>query len=321
MCRKNIPLYFFIIFNFSIYIILSIIMNRGLFTSETDGFFYQIMVVSNGDDLGVLSIIHQLRYIVVYPLVKLEDFNFNYLQPLFLFFYLMPLLMQRIPNHTKIFSLFLLYFSLFFSYRTIIVMLSIYIIVLHIKYNVISKKVIFLSLFYSLLSSGVFLFYFLLIYRYKNIFIKNKYVLKYSFFVFSILLLITIPSVLHKILFFIDPYKFASAKDVTFDALSSIGLTDIQILFYNIFERSMLNEAYLSSDFIRLSILLSIFLVFLFLFLVFNNKLIYFLFILYLISLLFEGLMAYSLFFSILFLFYDYMYRSFKRSIVCQKKY
>lgn len=319
MYKKDIQLLLFITANFFIYLILSFMMNINLFKSETDGFFYQIMGVADGKDLGVLSVVHQARYIVIYPLVKLQNFNLTQLQPLFLTLYLIPILMLKIPNHVKIFSLLLLYCSLFFSYRTIIVMLSIYILILHIKYNVVSKKLILLSMLYSLLSSGAFLFWFLLVVFYKDKFIKNRYILKYSFFVFLLLFSLAIGPMMHKILFFIDPHQFGSATSVTYEILSNVSISDIKELFSNIINRSMVIEAYHEKNFIRLYILFFLFIVFLFLFLVIRNRFIYVIFTFFLISLLFEGLMAYSLFFSVLFLFYDYFYRNLKGLYVVKK--
>lgn len=313
--------YFIILyFNIMVYFTLSFILHRTIFTSEVDGFYYQIMAVSSGNDLGSLSIMHNLRLIIIYPFYLISKFNLPIsLQHLCLLIYILPLVFIKIPLHMKYFSLMLLYFSLFFSYRTILVMESLFILIMIVKYRINNKKYLFFSVFLSFLSSGTLLVWILIIYNYRKIFILNKKFLKYMNIVIIFLVILMIGPISHKILFFINPVTYGSATSVTSEAILNISIEELKILFTNIIERSMIVEAFEKNNYIRISIIVSMFFMIMFLSLVKKDLLTYIILLLYLLGILFEGLIVYSLFFFIFSLFYDYLYRNLKGLLVVEK--
>ena len=306
--------------NICIFLILSSLFSRGIFTEEMDGFYLQ-MINLDFFSFDVLSFNHIIRYIVVFPFVYFLDFI--QIQHFILIIYFIPLFFMQIPNKFKYLSILILYFSIFFSYRTVLVMESILILIMYIKFeSARQKKYLFFSLFLSLLSSGTFLVWVLILYFFRKNIISNKKILKYFNILILFLFIVLLGPILHKILFFINPQLFGSATSVTIDNLLNISFDDFQILFSNIFERSIIYEAIINNDLIRLGIcFIMLFFTSILLFAQ-RNKLAFILFIFYFFGLLFEGLILYSLLFVTSILFLDYLLRNFKSWIInCQKKY
>ena len=305
--------------NICIFLILSSLFSRGIFTEEMDGFYSQ-MINLDFSSLDVLSVNHIIRYIVVFPFIYFLDFI--QIQHFILVIYFIPLFFMKIPNNFKYLSILILYFSIFFSYRTILVMESILILIMYIKFkSARQKKYFFFSLILSLLSSGTFLIWLLILYFFRTNIIDNKRILKYLNMLILFLFIILLGPILHKILFFINPQLFGSATSVTIDNLLNISFDDLQILFKNIFERSMIYEAITNNDLLRLSIFFIMLILFSILLFVQKKKSVFIIFVLYFFSLFFEGLILYSLFFVTLVLFLDYLYRNLQRLVFCQKKY
>ncbi|MDX4065376.1 hypothetical protein Q6A91_05000 [Aliarcobacter skirrowii] len=293
--------------------------SRGIFTEEMDGFYSQ-MINLDFSSLDVLSVNHIIRYIVVFPFIYFLDFI--QIQHFILVIYFIPLFFMKIPNNFKYLSILILYFSIFFSYRTILVMESILILIMYIKFkSARQKKYLFFSLILSLLSSGTFLIWLLILYFFRTNIIDNKRILKYLNMLILFLFIILLGPILHKILFFINPQLFGSATSVTIDNLLNISFDDLQILFKNIFERSMIYEAITNNDLLRLSIFFIMLILLSILLFVQKKKSVFIIFVLYFFSLFFEGLILYSLFFVTLVLFLDYLYRNLQRLVFCQKKY
>ncbi len=305
--------------NICIFLILSSLFSRGIFTEEMDGFYSQ-MINLDFSSLDVLSVNHIIRYIVVFPFIYFLDFI--QIQHFILVIYFIPLFFMKIPNNFKYLSILILYFSIFFSYRTILVMESILILIMYIKFkSARQKKYLFFSLILSLLSSGTFLIWLLILYFFRTNIIDNKRILKYLNILILFLFIILLGPILHKILFFINPQLFGSATSVTIDNLLNISFDDLQILFKNIFERSMIYEAITNNDLLRLSIFFIMLILLSILLFVQKKKSVFIIFVLYFFSLFFEGLILYSLFFVTLVLFLDYLYRNLQRLVFCQKKY
>ena len=59
--------------NICIFLILSSLFSRGIFTEEMDGFYSQ-MINLDFSSLDVLSVNHIIRYIVVFPFIYFLDF-------------------------------------------------------------------------------------------------------------------------------------------------------------------------------------------------------------------------------------------------------
>jgi len=301
------------ILNITIFLILSYILNRSMFSSEIDKFYGQMQNVYNNRSLGVLNLFYSIRYYAIYPFFQIKLLELpKIFEHITLIAYLSPILFfLKIPRSIQYFSILLLYMSLFFSYRTIIVMASLYMLTIHIRYIDIKKANLFITFFYSFLSSGTFLLWLIIIVSYKKKLIKNKKYNKLINLLIMLIVLLLVGPITHKLLFFMNPNKFGGSVNATF--LEALAQINIGVLFTNIFERSLIYEAYIKGNYIRLFITgFELFISFL---LVFFTKKVYLLllFILLLISLLFEGLMIYSLLFSVLVLMYDYMYRQFKR--------
>jgi hypothetical protein len=174
------------------------------------------------------------------------------------------------------------------------------------------KRHIFFAISLSFLSSGTLLILIIILYANKNIFITNKKQLRLFSILTIILLLFMIGPIAHKLLFFFDPIQFDSANDVTLSAFDVITFDNLTILINNILDRSMLIESYESNNSKRLIIIGFLFTMMFMLLLFTHNKLIVLLFSLTLFGMMFEGLILYSLFFSIFILFYDYLYRQAK---------
>lgn len=319
----NKKYFLFLYFNFIVFFFLNILFRNQIFTSETDGFYYQIMSVQSNQDLGSLYIVHSLRLLIIYPFYLLDKFSMPlFLQHFFLLLYCFPVLFMKIPKHVKYFSIIILYFSIFFSFRAIFVMESLFILIMVLKYNIKNKNIyLSISLMYSFLSSGTFMVWIFFIYLFRKKIISNKKILKYLNLFIIFLIIILLGPLSHKVLFFIDQTTYGSATSVTIDALLNISIGNVVTLFINIFERSFINEAYISNNYSRLTIVFIMFIMLLFLLLVQRNKLIIALFLFYIFGLFFEGLIIFSLFFISLVLFYDYIYRNLKRLFICQKKY
>jgi hypothetical protein len=163
---------------------------------------------------------------------------------------------------------------------------------------------------YSLLSTGTFLILIVLVLLFKKSFFRNKKLLKnFKYYIIFFLLIISGP-LIHKSLFFIDPVAFGSAANISVDAILSIDFGDLGILYDTMTERSMVNEAIETENYGRLYIISCVVLMIFILFIFTSNKIVRTLFFLIILSLLFEGLMTYSLLFTIVVLFYDFLIKT-----------
>ena len=106
----------------------------------------------------------------------------------------------------------------------------------------------------SLLSSGTFLVWVLILYFFRRNIISNEKILKYLNILIFFLFIVLLGPILHKVLFFINPQLFGSATSVTIDNLLNISFYDFQILFSNIFDRSMIYKNIKNNDLLRLGI-------------------------------------------------------------------
>ncbi|MEA2017650.1 MAG: hypothetical protein U9N59_04310 [Campylobacterota bacterium] len=315
--RINKKYTIWIIANILLFIVISYILNRSMFDSEVDKFYGQMQNIYNQRDLGILNLFYSIRYYTIYPFFQIKHMQLpNILEYFTLILYLSPILFfTKLPIHIRYFSILLIYMSLFFSYRTVLVSVSIYMLIIHIKYIHLSKKYIFISFLYSFLSSGTFLLWLMIVLFYKKTLISSK---KYNKFInLSIILLVLLLSgpIAHKLLFFLNQDSFGGVVELSIlDALGLININDLIIIMNNIFERSLIYEAYETNNYIRLVI--TGFEVFLSILLFLFTKKVLSLVILLLLtfSLLFEGLMIYSLLFSIVVLFHDYLFRQYKKN-------
>ena len=109
------------LFIMSVFLILSFLFDRGLFTEAGDGFFYQIESVRKSEELGSLWFIHNFRYYLVSPFLIFD--NFAYQSLVFFIYIWFPGFFLR--GRLRIAVYILLFFSLFFSYRSVLTMASI----------------------------------------------------------------------------------------------------------------------------------------------------------------------------------------------------
>ncbi|RXJ92878.1 hypothetical protein CRV00_12075 [Malaciobacter molluscorum] len=303
-------IYLWLCFHIAIFLGLSSLYSRSIFTEKTDGFFSQ-MVNLDFNTFDILSSNHIIRYIVISPFLLFLDYI--QIQHLILVIYLIPLFLMQIPIRFKYLNIFLLYLSIFFSYRTILVMEAILILILYINFETSRrKKYLIFSLLLSLLSSGTFVIWLLTFYFFRKNIISNQKFLKYLNIFSLLLFILLLGPILHKILFFINPELFGDAKSVTIQNLFNIKFKDILILFENIFERSMIYEAVRNNDIIRLTISFIMFIFISTLLFSQKNKLMLLISLFYFFGLFLEGLVIYSLFFVTFVLFSDYLYRNLK---------
>lgn len=297
--KKSVFLFPLIFISF---MLISILLNRGLITNTNDGFLNQIDAVSSGNELGSLSLVHSIRYYLLYPFMLFDN---SIYQSFIFFLYVCPLFFCK-SHSLKSFGIIFLVFSFFFSYRTVLVMLSIYILVSHIMLFPRTKKIILYSALLSFLSTGCFLAYIIIYYSFKNKFVADKKKRKYLTVLVIILIFGMSGSLLHKFLFFSDPTNFGSANNVSIESLTKIDASLLTSIFDNMTERSIVLQSIIDPE--KISRLYPIFLEFIFIIISFflrKDKISIIFLALFIISGLMEGLMMYSLLPSALFLLLD----------------
>lgn len=296
---------FTIILNIFVFILLSHLLSRQLFTDDVDGFLYQIEAVSSGGELGALGVVHQLRYWVVYPLYKAYVSGLPIIvQHLLLVLYLSPVLfmIRKIPKIARNIGVLLLYSSLFFSYRTVLLMESILLLVIFIYFYKFQKKYLFFSFLLSILSSGTVLVWLVLAIVSLNI--------KYKKIIILIGFILMLGPMAHKLLFFYNSNLYGSATSVSVEAVFNVlSFNNMLFIFENIHSRSLLNEAISNGNIARLSVIALMLVVCFILVILKPNKLVLLLCTLFCIGLLFEGLISYSLIFGLLLILGDYISR------------
>ncbi len=275
-----------------LFIGISTFLNKGLITSDNDGFFYQLKAVSSSSDLGSLGLIHSLRYYLLYPFFIFDN---SIYQSFIFFLYVSPIFLCK-AHSLKHIGVMLLIFSLFFSYRTVLVMLSIYLLISHIFIQRRSKKVIIYSSLLSFLSTGCFLAFLTIFYCYKSVLVKDKKKRKYLTILAVVLIVGMSGSLLHKILFFSDPTTFGSASSANLSSLQKLNLDSILLVIQNMSERSILVESLNSSEKTSRLYVLIIEFAFIIINLLFRRDKISIIFLLlFLVGCFMEGLMVYSL--------------------------
>ncbi|CAM1341418.1 hypothetical protein [Tenacibaculum amylolyticum] len=318
MNKSRLKFLFWIFFNVIIFLFLSSFLDRSMFSVEIDGFYSQVSSFDAGNNQSnSLSYMHRVRYIIAYPFFFIKENNMsNTLEHILFVIYCLPVFFTKAPYRIRNISVLILYLSLIFSYRSVLVMIAVYMLIMNIRYGYggVKKRVFLISFGYSLLSSGSFLLCFFLVFFFKKKYIKSKSKRKYLNIVVIMLVSVLAGSIFHKLLFFLNPYEYGSADDITIEAIKKISIEDIVKIFYVMVERSLLFEAIMNEDYLRVSIVVIELLLIIFLTLYSKQKVIKTIFILLLVSLLFEGLMTYSLLFSIIVLFYDFLYKSVKRT-------
>ncbi|EJD6048913.1 hypothetical protein M0I35_RS17835 [Providencia rettgeri] len=297
--KKSIFLFPLIFISF---MLISILLNRGLITNTSDGFLNQIDAVSSDNELGSLSLVHSIRYYLLYPFMLFDN---SIYQSLIFFLYVCPLFFCK-SHSLKSFGIVFLVFSFFFSYRTVLVMLSIYILVSHIVLFPRNKKIILYSALLSFLSTGCFLAYTIIFYFFKNNFVADKRKRKYLTALVIILIFGMSGSLLHKILFFSDPSNFGSASNVSIESLTKIDFNLLTSILDNMTERSIVLQSIIDPE--KASRLYPILLEFTFIIVSLflrKDKISMIFLVLFIIGGFMEGLMMYSLLPSALFLLLD----------------
>ncbi len=238
-----------VLFNLIVFIIINTYQPTRFFSSDVDGFYSQMYNYHFGD---VLSGIHGIRKIIVYPFIFFEDRGFPLIfQPLLMIVYILPIFYININPRLKIASVAVFYLVFFVSYRTVLVNISTYIFFCLTFYNI-SRKMTLYALVLSVLSSGTLLLslFFIFINRkklFKNIAFINKLI------ILALVCLLMYGPVLHKLLFFTDSSEFSGAGNVSFDKALSI---DLGIVLTNIFQRGVLYISYINGDSIRFYLLI-----------------------------------------------------------------
>lgn len=170
-----------------IFIVIAYALKKSMFI-EGDGFNSQVISVVSGVQYG-LSKVHAIRFLVVSPFYFLGKNN-SIIQAILMYIYARPILKnQTFKDYILIMAVLLL-----FSYRTSIVALSLPYFHLYQKTN--KKRYFIFSFLFSILSSATVLNFIAiyLLYNYKKVYKKLIYVL--------ILFIAFLPSLKHKIFFF-----------------------------------------------------------------------------------------------------------------------
>ena len=292
-------------------------MVRGLFVSEVDGFLYQILSVSSGGELGVLNLAHTARYFVVSPFLFVDNIGFPNkvsltLQNFILFIYLSPLFFWRsIPRHIRVLSVGLLFISLFLSYRTVLLMEAVFIMTSFIKWNFFQFKYFLYACVLGVLSSGIvaLLAVLLLLLIVKNNHLNNKVKRMVLFFGF-ILVIVLMPSLAHKLLFYSNPSLFGSASSIELSYILNLSLVDLQNIFWAVIERSFVYEGFNNPEyFYRVYISITVVLLSVLLLIISPGALSLFFLFFTIIGVFLEGMVLYSLIFTLIALNYNYFYR------------
>lgn len=224
---------------FVLFVIISHLLGRSLFTEDGDGFMLQILSVDEGEDLGSLTLLHWARYLIVLPFTLVGN---AYLDPVIFFGYV-GLFFFTINRELRVIVLLCLFFSLFFSYRSVLTMLSIALLVHHIVYSRKNIFWLFYSLLLSLLSTGTFVAYFIIFIIYHRIILSKKWSVYIDFILLTFIIVMS-GSFMHKILFFLDGNTFDKANAVTMNAFSKLDFSSVKIIISNFLERGILLESY-----------------------------------------------------------------------------
>ncbi|WP_251309295.1 hypothetical protein [Halomonas sp. NCCP-2165] len=311
--KKGVVCFFAFLLALAAFLMGNSFFGGGMFSEDVDGFFSQINSVAVGADLGSLEIIHKIRYFLVFPFYSFSEFSF--VQGILLVVYVLPVLaFLKVPWRVRFISMSVFFLPAFFSYRSVLTMVAIYVVVAHFFWRQQSFKFIFLSFFYSFLSTGCFLglvLIFLFSMKWSLLSKLKKFVFLFSF---SILFLVFSGSIFHKFFFFIDPVRFGSASAVSLKSIEELEGFSFLGLMMSVLERGVLFSAF-GEDFLRFSMLV-LFWFFSLLFLFLNkSRLSLGVFLVYSIGCLLEGLMAFSFIFSLFILFSDYIIRQAARSL------
>lgn len=284
---------------FALFMWISHLLGRSLFSEEGDGFMFQILSVEEGEDLGSLALLHWTRYFIVLPFILVGN---AYLDPVIFFCYVGLFFLSK-NRETRLIALLCLFFSLFFSYRSVLAMLSIALLVNYIVYGYKSIWVLFYSLLLSLLSTGVFVACFIIFFMYRRVVFAGKWSIAVNL-VLLIAIVVVSGSFLHKILFFLDRNTFENADVVTMSAFSKLDFSSIQVIISNLLERSVLLESYRDGSARLYLIIVFGFFVSLQLYLR-RDVISLVITFLFLCSLFMEGLMLYSLFVTVFLLIFS----------------
>ncbi len=225
------------------FLLLSILMPNGMFTAKSDGFRWQVLSSFRG--LDILSNLHVLRKIVVYPFVWLELHSMPLiLQSLVMVLYVFPICCIKTNRSLKFLSIAFLFFPMIVSYRTVLVNISIYILLCSVLFP--NKKFfLWYALLLSLLSSGVMLIFLSFIITFHTQIMKNNVGLGKTIIIFLVLCVLLMGPVVHKLLFFYDPIKYGSAADTSFSAVANV---DVITIVSNIYQRGVFYESFESKN-------------------------------------------------------------------------
>jgi len=302
--KKTLARGSWVLLSFVFYVLASHLLSRGLFGSEDDGFMMQIASVEagDGDELGSLGMMHRIRALIVKPFILLGNRD---IEPLLFFCYFCFLFFANRPRQRKI-AIYCLIFSIFFSYRTVMAMLSIALLVDNLSYRMQLQKegqtlehnrkemlLMLYAMVLSLLSTGVFFSYIIIFLAYRKLIVPKRWKKRFGAFIF-LALFAAFGSVTHKFLFFTNPEFYGSATSVSMESFFSLGPDAFNTLFANLLGRSILIES-IGTHSARVYFILSLFIIMTVLLILRRDRLSFILMLLSTCGMFMEGLTLYSL--------------------------
>lgn len=247
--------------------------------------------IQNSPNMFSENIIHVVRYFISYPFLIFEDTNLSYfIAPILIVIYMSPVLFSNIKGMRNSLQLFIIYLPLFFSYRTVLVMLSIVYIYIYIHTNKKNTTLLLFYGFFSFLSSGVFLIWFFL---FPLIYLHVEKRLRKWIKVFFVFLMVAIIKA-----FYMKFTFFSSQESVEkFSINNDLGLIGNTLVRNNIFT-SFFSGQYIKAYFYLFFLLITLFLL---IYSFQRRKMLFYFFLPLLFSFLFEGLGTLSYLITIVF--------------------
>jgi len=297
-----------------LYLFVSCYMGRGFLAAEGDGFAGQMIFIEENSadlELGTLSILHRIRYLIVKPFLWMDNIWF---EPALFFCYIGVAVFFVKHWQMRFIIKLSLIFSLFFSFRTVLCMFSIALLTQCILFGLDNYKNIkelpgsirlyccfFYGILFAFLSSGVLVVYLMLFFCYRKLIIRSER----DRWVFNVLFVVSAVAVLgavvHKVFFFSDTVSFGSANAISMQSFFMLDVSSLSSVFSNLIERGILAEALRKSS-LRIYVVTCISLLGVILLCVRRDRLAVLLVVLLVFGLFMEGLIVYSLLMSILLL-------------------
>lgn len=172
-----------------VYLVASLYFSKGMFgLGFSDGFYSQISYLSkHPDEFRLMSLVHWLRYIVVYPFWWLSEYNYPpFVQSVVLLLYMAPLLIVKLGGVSSFLRFGLLLLPFFISFRTCLLVVSITFMFVFVFLSYKKGGWLLFSALLANLSSGVALAWLALFFLNRKSILINTRIVIVSVFVLTV---------------------------------------------------------------------------------------------------------------------------------------